>query len=168
MTSYDDSTAPGQDDGPAHRHGPQPSYEWMIEGDQEMVVPHLKAIAPTLSWKDEHFHVSDVDPVDAGLPALRRIELGLEPVGALDFLPLPQKRTLMRLFLCSDLGDSCSLEGGNDVMQGFATAWIHRLAKLGFMTVTNAGARQERPLGFPIPADEPQPGEALIDGAELE
>ena len=140
----------------------------MIEGEPDMVVPHLKAIAPTLSWREEHFHVADVEPLDAGLPDLQRIELGSEPVGALDFLPLPQRRTLMRLFLCSDLGATCSLEGGNDVMQGFATAWIQRLAKLGFMTVANAGAREERPMGFAIPAEEPAPGEALAGGADVE
>lgn len=152
----------------AHQHGPQPSFEWMIEGDQEMVIPHLKAIAPTLIWEDEHFHVQDVDPVDADLPALRQIELGDEPVGALDFLPLPQRRTLMRLFLCSDLGTTCSLENGNDVIQGFATAWIQRLAKLGFMTVENGGGRQGRPMGFPIPEpDTPSEGPPP-DGAPLE
>ena len=150
----------------AHQHGPQPSYEWMIEGDQEMVIPHLKALAPTLIWKDEHFHVQDVDPVDADLPALRQIELGDEPVGALDFLPLPQKRTLMRLFLCSDLGTSCSLEHGNDVMQGFATAWIHRLAKLGFMAVESGADR--RAMGFPIPQPDPPAEGPPPEGAPLE
>ena len=145
--------AAGADD---HQHGPQPSYEWIIEGDQEMVVPHLTAIAPTLTWKEEHFHVCDVEPIDVGMPALKQVELGDEPVGALDFLPLPQKRTLMRLFLCSDLGGACSLEHGNEVMQGFATAWIQRLGKLGFMTVEAASDHEGRAMGFHIPAeDEP-------------
>ena len=160
------STAAGREE--PHRHGPQPSYEWVIEGDQEMVVPHLTAIAPTLTWKEEHFHVNDVEPVDAGMPALKQIGLGAEPVGALDFLPLPQKRTLMRLFLCSDLGNACSLEHGNEVMQGFATAWIQRLRKLGFMTVETASDRQGRPMGFRIPAeDDPAPDAPPLDDAAL-
>lgn len=147
-----------------HGHGPQPSYEWVIEGDQAMVVPHLTAIAPTLQWEDEHFHVNDVDPVDDGMPALKQIALGDEPIGALDFLPLPQKRCLMRLFLCSDIGTACSLEHGNDVMQGFATAWIRRLGKLGFMTVAATGERENRPLGFPMPTeDDPDEDEAAGD-----
>lgn len=123
---------------------------------------------PTLIWKDEHFHVQDLDPVDSDLPALRQIELGVDPVGALDFLPLPQRRrrTLMRLFLCSDLGTTCSLEHGSDVMHGFATAWIQRLARLGFMMV-ESGARQ-RPKGFPIPQPNPTSFDSTLEGAPLE
>ena len=146
-----------------HGHGPQPSYEWMIEGEDAMVIPHLKSIAPTLTWKEEHFHVRDVEVADPDLPALHQVELGDEPVGALDFLPLPQKRTLMRLFLCSDLGTTCSLESGNDVMQGFATAWIQRLAALGFMTIQSSPGAERRPMGFAIPSP-PAPENATPEG----
>ena len=137
-----------------HDHGPVPSYEWMLEGEQALVLPHLKAVAPTLGWKGEHFHVAALAPREAGMPVLHQLQLGDDPVGALDFMPLPNKRTLMRLYLCSDLGTVCSLERGNDVMQGFATAWLQRLAKLGFMPADQPRDGHDRPMGFPIPVPE--------------
>ena len=156
---------PSREEAPAgdpHGHGPQPSYEWMIEGEDAMVIPHLKSIAPTLTWKEEHFHVRDIEVADPDLPALRQVELGDEPVGALNFLPLPL--TLMRLFLCSDMGTTCSLEYGNDVMQGFATAWIQRLAALGFMTIQRSPGAERRPMGFAIPSP-PAPEDATPEGS---
>lgn len=136
--------------GDGHSHGPQPSFEWILQGERRIVLPHLKSIAPTLTWEDEHFHIREMDAVDEHSPDFFRIELGSEPVGAVDFMPLPAERTLMRLYLCSDLGTSCLLENGNDVIQGFATAWLERLNKLGFLS-TKASEAKDRPLGFRTP-----------------
>ena len=143
-------------------HGPVPSFEWILEGETEIVVPHLKTIAPILKWNDAHFHVSTVSQEDADLPKLFRIELGAEPVGGVDFLPLPSKRTLMRLFLCSDLGTSCRIDDGNNIIQRFATAWLSRLQRLGFLAnkVAEQHART-RALGFALPTSEPPTTESL-------
>lgn len=112
-----------------HTHGPVASYESMVEGSREIVLPHLKAIAPVLTWNETHFHV-----------------------GEMDFLPLPADRTLMRLYLCSDLGQTCLIEGGDTAMEEFATAWLLRLQKLGFLsTPTEEAQRHERPLGLQPP-----------------
>jgi len=141
--------------GADHLHGPVPSFEWILEGETDTVVPHLKTIAPILKWNEEHFHVSSVRQEDPHLPEMFRIELGEEPVGGIDFLPLPTKRTLMRLFLCSDLGTSCRIDDGNNIIQGFATAWLARLQRLGFLAnrVTEQN-RELRSLGFALPPDE--------------
>lgn len=137
-----------------HDHGPVPSYEWILDGESRIVLPHLKTIAPTLTWNGEHFHVNGIEAADADLPERFQIELGEEPVGAVDFLPLPGKRTLMRLYLCSDLGTSCRLERGNDMIQGFANAWLARLTTLGFISARVAQQNTPtRTLGFPLPSD---------------
>lgn len=151
---------PGADPrGPSpHAHGPAPSFEWILEGEREIVLPHLKAIAPLLQWNEEHFHVSTSQSEDPDVPALFRIELGAEPVGGVDFLPLPAKRTLMRLYLCSDLGTSCRLDDGNTIIQGFATAWLQRLQRLGFISAKVAEQQVEaRSLGFRTPSNAPEP-----------
>ncbi len=150
-----DPPNPAAADGVAHLHGPIPSFEWILEGMAETVVPHLKTIAPILKWNEEHFHVSTLRQEDPQLPELFRIELSNEPVGGVDFLPLPAKRTLMRLFLCSDLGTSCRIDDGNNIIQGFATAWLARLQGLGFLAnkVTSQDA-QTRALGFSLPPDK--------------
>jgi len=137
-----------------HSHGPSPSFEWVLEGDRDMVLPHLKTIAPSMTWESEHFHVCDVESRGDDWPELFQIELGDEPVGAVDFMPLPAKRTLMRLYVCSDLGTSCSLENGNAVIQGFATAWLGRLQKLGFLSSSKPDDQDARPMGFATPASE--------------
>lgn len=137
-----------------HDHGPSPSFEWILNGKRDTVLPHLKTIAPTMQWQDRHFHVRDVAPRAEDWPELFQIELDELPVGALDFMSLPGDRTLMRLYLCSDLGAACPLENGNDVIQGFATAWLARLDKLGFL-ISKGPAAGQRPLGFqpPPPTD---------------
>jgi hypothetical protein len=140
------------DEGDQHSHGPSPSFEWVLEGDREMVLPHLKTIAPSMTWETEHFHVRDIEPRSEDWPELFQIELGEEAVGAVDFMPLPAKRTLMRLYVCSDLGTSCSLENGNAVIQGFATAWLGRLQKLGFLSSSKAKDKDTRPIGFATPS----------------
>lgn len=142
-------------DGVDHLHGPVPSFEWVLEGVTETVVPHLKTIAPILKWNEEHFHVSTVSQEDPHLPEMFRIELGAEPVGGVDFLPLPAKRTLMRLFLCSDLGTSCRIDDGNNIIQGFATAWLARLQGLGFLADKVPSQNvPTRSLGFALPPDD--------------
>ena len=136
-----------------HGHGPRPSFEWILEGRTETVLPHLLSIAPLLQWKDEHFHATGLEPSAEFLPQMFQIELGGEPVGGVDFMPLPAKRTLMRLYLCSDLGTSCRIDDGNNIIQGFATAWLQRLQRLGFLS--NRVAEQQvrvRSLGFQTPA----------------
>ena len=135
-----------------HSHGPSPSFEWVLEGNREMVLPHLKTIAPSMTWESEHFHVCDVESRGEDWPELFQIELGEEPVGAVDFMPLPAKRTLMRLYVCSDLGTSCSMENGNAVIQGFATAWLGRLQKLGFLSKSKSDDQDVRPIGFATPS----------------
>jgi hypothetical protein len=147
-----DNTPEAPADDAPHSHGPRPSFEWVLEGDREMVLPHLKTIAPAMTWETKHFHVRDIEPHDEDWPELFQIELGDEPVGAVDFMPLPAKRTLMRLYVCSDLGTSCSLENGNTVIQGFATAWLGRLQKLGFLSSAKTEVRDSRPLGFATPS----------------
>ena len=145
---------------PAHSHGPRPSFEWILDGDREVVLPHLRAIGPALTLGEDHFHVAPVSPVDPVLPDLFEVRLGDEPVGALDFLPLPADRTLMRLYLCSDLGTACRIDGGDAVMQGFGSAWLQRLAQLGFMSQSARPGEAPavgRPLGFRRP---PAAGEA--------
>ncbi len=146
----DDAVTGGAVTDDGHSHGPQPSFEWILQGERQIVLPHLKSIAPTLTWEDQHFHIREMDAVDEHSPDFFRIELGSEPVGAVDFMPLPAERTLMRLYLCSDLGASCLLDNGNEVIQGFATAWLGRLNKLGFLS-TKASEAKDRPLGFRIP-----------------
>ena len=150
-TSADTGTDPVLDD-EQHSHGPSPSFEWVLEGDREMVLPHLKTIAPSMTWESEHFHIRDVEPRSEDWPELFQVELGEEPVGAVDFMPLPAKRTLMRLYVCSDLGTSCSMENGNAVIQGFATAWLGRLQKLGFLSSSKPDDQNARPIGFATPA----------------
>ena len=94
----DADAAPGA--GPSdHDHGPSPSFEWILDGKRDTVLPHLKTIAPTLQWQDQHFHVRDVEPRAEDWPELFQIELDELPVGALDFMSLPGDRTLMRLYL---------------------------------------------------------------------
>lgn len=146
----DDAVTGGGDRDDGHSHGPQPSFEWILQGERQIVLPHLKSIAPALTWEDEHFHIREMDAVDEHSPDFFRIELGSEPVGAIDFMPLPAERTLMRLYLCSDLGSSCLLDNGDDVIQGFATAWLGRLNKLGFLS-SKAAEGKDRPLGFRTP-----------------
>jgi len=148
----DDALTPeieGPDD---HLHGPYPSFEWVLEGGRDIVLPHLKSMAPLLKWKEEHFHVTSNKPEDEDLPELFQIELGGEPVGGIDFLPLPAKRTLMRLYVCSDLGTSCRIDDGNNIIQGFATAWLQRLQRLGFLSSRVAEQQMRTPLGFKTPA----------------
>lgn len=141
----------------ARLHGPFPSYEWVLEGGREIILPHLQALAPALAWNREHFHVTATPRADADLPELFEIALTDAPVGAVDFLPLPAERTLMRLYLCSDLGTVCAIDGGNDVIQGFATAWLARLRQLGFLSQPAEAATRSRPLGFRTPRpDRPE------------
>ena len=137
-----------------HAHGPFPSFEWILEGKRETVLPHLTSIAPQLTFEDEHFHATKNEAQDEYAPELFDLDLGGELVGGLDFLPLPNRRTLMRLYLCSDLGRSCRIDGGDDVMRGFATAWLARLQTLGFMAKQAAVGKERdaRPLGFQPPA----------------
>ncbi len=73
------------------------------------------------------------------------------PVGAVDFLPLPAARTLMRLYLCSDLGTTCALPDGDEIAGGFAGIWLDRLRHLGFVSGPAPAAESRRPLGFPLP-----------------
>lgn len=141
--------------GSEHTHGPVASYESVLEGSRDTILPHLKAIAPALVWNETHFHVGEMVPADKDRPELLLVKLGDAPVGALDFLPLPADRTLMRLYLCSDLGQTCLIEGGDTAMQGFATAWLLRLQKLGFLSTPIEEAHQHtRPLGFQPPRKE--------------
>lgn len=138
-----------------HAHGPVPSVEWILQGKQDAIIPHLKTIAPTLGLDDEHFHVSELEQSERDVPALFQIELGGELVGALDFMPLPADRTLMRLYLCSDLGTQCRLANGDEVAKGFAQIWLGRLNTLGFLSAEFDGREHDRgPLGFRVPAHD--------------
>lgn len=133
-----------------HPHGPVPSLEWTLRGRAEMILPHLKTMAPALALGDEHFHVIELPADDDDLPARFQIELGGEPVGAVDFLALPEDRTLMRLYMCSDLGTVCSIEDGEEVATAFAQAWLSRLQQLGFLASVgrDSGSDNREPIGF--------------------
>lgn len=138
----------------AHDHGPNPSFEWIIEGDERMVLPHLRTLAPKLSWEGRHFDIDVTDRAGEQLPPVFMIDVEAAAVGAVDFLPLPADRTLMRLFLCSDLGTNCQLDDGDRVAIGFAQAWLARLEQLGFMASTTPPMPERRRLGFPLPGIE--------------
>ena len=105
---------------------------------------------PRLTWEGRHFHICEIHPQDRDLPRLFQIELDGIAIGAVDFVPLPADRTLMRVYLCSDLGAACVLDEGDTVLQGFASHWLSRLAGLGFLAVPaeefDPSSRQ--PLGF--------------------
>ncbi len=130
-----------------HDPAPLPTLEWVLEGSCETAAPHLRTIAPQLTWAREHFHVSAIEPADSDLPLLFRIELGERPVGAVNFLPLPRNRTLMRLYTCSDLGSACTIEDGDAIIAAFSSAVLSRLAQLGFLT-TYTIEPSKRALGF--------------------
>lgn len=109
-------------------------------------------------------------PPVADRPTLYRIELDEALVGGIDLLPLPAERTLMRLYLCSDLGAACLIDGGDDVIRGFAAAWLSRLKALGFLsapTPTSEDGSPHRPLGFPVPEsrapEQPAAGETASE-----
>ena len=136
-----------------HSHGPTPSYEWILEGEPEIVVPHLKEWGPVLHLNEKHFDIVAAPRVE-DRPTLYRIELEGALTGGIDLLPLPAERTLMRLYLCSDLGEACLLGGGDDVIRGFAAAWLSRLQTLGFLSTpapTSKDGTPHRPLGFHVP-----------------
>ncbi len=130
-----------------HQHMPFPTFEWVLHGSCELVVPHLTMTAPQLMWKDEHFHVCPIAATDEHEPQLFRIELGDSPVGAINFLPLPESRTLMRLYRCSDLGETCTREDGDAIVMGFVGALLNRLERLGFLD-KEPHATAARSLGF--------------------
>jgi len=115
-----------------------------------MIVTHLKTMAPALALGDDHFHIVELPPDEHDLPPRFQIELGDEPVGALDFLALPDDRTLMRLYMCSDLGSVCSLEHGEEVATAFAQAWLGRLQQLGFLASVGRdnSSEDKGPIGF--------------------
>lgn len=138
------------DGGTQHDHGPQPSSEWVLAGDAAIASQQLRALAPRLTLGEEHFDVAEQSRSGEGLPALYLIALQGIPVGAVDFLPLPETRTLMRLFLCSDLGTTCGLSDGDRIAATFASIWIERLRRLGFLTEA-AEVPPRPPLGFPLP-----------------
>ena len=133
-----------------HPHGPVPSLEWTLVGSADMIVSHLKTMATALALGDDHFHVVELPPDEHDLPPRFQIELGDEPVGALDFLALPDDRTLMRLYMCSDLGTVCSLEHGEEVATAFAQAWLGRLQQLGFLASVGRdnSSEDKGPIGF--------------------
>ncbi|MEX2229985.1 MAG: hypothetical protein WEB13_10155 [Dehalococcoidia bacterium] len=119
-----------------------------------MVLPHLQTLAPTLTLGGGHFDVNRMDHAERDFPELFTIQLRDVPVGAIDFLPLPAGRTLMRLYLCSDLGTTCQLEDGDQIATGFVEVWLNRLQRLGFLAVSAPPTRQpHRRLGFVTPAD---------------
>ncbi len=153
---YDHITQPQAPAHAPHEHGPVPSLEWVLQGDQLTVTPHLRTLAPTLTLNGQHFDITEVDRLEERLPPLFMVEVDDTPVGGVDFLPLPAERTLMRLYLCTDLGTACRLENGDQVATGFVEVWLGRLKQLGFMTLAApaAPAAQEpqRRLGFATPA----------------
>ena len=104
-------------------------------------------IATQLTWDGHHFHIREIASAAEDEPELYQIELRDGPVGAINFLPLPANRTLMRLYVCSDLGAICSTENGNSVAAGFATALVGRFERLGFVASTRDDSAT-RPLGF--------------------
>ena len=141
-----------------HNHGPTPSYEWILEGEPAIVVSHLKEWGPVLRLNDRHFDIVAA-PVD-DRPTLYRIELEGGLAGGIDLLPLPAQRSLMRLYLCSDLGEACLMDGGDDVVRGFTAAWLSRLQALAFLSApapTSEDGRPRRPLGFHVPEPPPTP-----------
>lgn len=150
-----------------HNHGPTPSYEWILEGEPAIVVPHLKEWGPVLHLNDRHFDIVAAPPV-YDRPTLYRIELEGALTGGIDLLPLPAKRTLMRLYLCSDLGEACLLEGGDDIIRGFTAAWLARLQALGFLSapaLTSGDGSPRRPLGFHVPGPKAPVQPAASDPA---
>lgn len=80
------------------------SSAWILRGTPELIIPHLKAVAMVMHWDETPFHVRGVDPADSDLAELLLIQPGDATAGAFDFMPLPADRTLMRLYLSSDLG----------------------------------------------------------------
>ena len=134
-----------------HDHGPRPSNEWVIEGDSQTAIQHLRTVAPYLSLDGHHFDITEAARMDADLPALFLISLQGAAVGAVDFLPLPAARALMRLFLCSDLGTVCALRDGDQIASTFATIWLERLRRLGFLSGEASEATPRRQLGFRLP-----------------
>lgn len=131
----------------ADQHMPFPTFEWVLQGSCDLVVPHLTLTAPQLVWNDEHFHVCATSADDEHEPQLFRIELGDSPVGAINFLPLPESRTLMSLYRCSDLGESCTRKDGDAIVRGFVGALLNRLERLGFL-VRDPDTPTARRLGF--------------------
>ena len=146
----------------AHDHGPFPSREWILNGGCEMVLPHLRTIALRLSYEGEHFHISLVY-TDESRPNLFEVALGDALVGAFDFLPLPTERTLMRLYVCADLGTDCARVAADDAMRGFAIAWLGRLQDLRFLEASADGldlhSGVSRGIGFALPAADESPSE---------
>lgn len=130
-----------------HQHMPFPAFEWVLQGSCELVVPHLMLIAPRLTWHDEHFHVCAAPPDDDHEPQLFRVELSDSPVGAIDFLPLPEDRMLMRLYRCSELGQTCTRDDGDAIVMGFVGALLNRLERLGFL-LKEPETTATRTLGF--------------------
>jgi len=133
-----------------HDHLPLPTYEWVLESSCETVVPHLKMVATQVTWEGQHFHVCEIAKANDGEPELFQIELSDRPVGAVNFLPLPDNRTLMRLYICTDLGAVCTTENGNAIISGFVMALMARLKQLGFVAKTMEQS-VSRPLGFHVP-----------------
>lgn len=134
-----------------HDHGPLPSGEWILEGESELALQHLRTLAPTLSLNERHFDVTEGERAGEGLPSLFMLAFADTPVGAVDFLPLPAARTLMRLYRCSDLGTTCALPDGDQIARGFAGVWLERLKRLGFVSSAASSADSRRPLGFRLP-----------------
>lgn len=132
---------------------PLPAAEWILKGNCELVLPHLTLIAPRIVWNDEHFHVCALAAANEHEPQLFHVQLGESPVGAINFLPLPDTRTLMRLYRCSDLGETCTRADGDAVALGFFGALLTRLGKLGFL-VEQQETAPERALGFRAPGPQ--------------
>ncbi len=138
-------------EGHAHDHGPVPSSEWVLEGEGALAAQHLRTLAPTLLLNARHFDVTEADRSNEGLPSLFMIAYSDTPIGAVDFLPLPTSRTLMRLYLCSDLGTTCAIPNGDEIAVGFAGIWLERLRRLGFVSNPAPSTDTRPPLGFRIP-----------------
>lgn len=123
----------------------------VAEGESQTAIQHLRTLAPNLSLEDAHFDITETGRADDDLPPLFLIALRDTAVGAVDFLPLPATRTLMRLFLCSDLDTVCALPDGDQIASRFATIWLERLRRLGFMSGLAPGATPRPQLGSRLP-----------------
>ena len=133
-----------------HQHMPPPTSEWTLQGTCDLVLPHLTLIAHRIVWQDEHFAVCARSTTDADQPEDFRVLLGNSPVGAINFLPLPGDRTLMRFYSCSDLGDTCTHSHGNAAAVGFFGVLLTRLEHLEFL-VLDPETSPARALGFHTP-----------------